>query len=70
MDRASALERWACLHVWGLPIYPGWDVQKNYNTGGRIGYEDPRNARVAHITLLHDAGRGSALLLPLAAATR
>jgi hypothetical protein len=42
--------------------------QKNYNTGGRIGYEDPRNVRVAHITLFHDGARASALLLPLAAA--
>jgi uncharacterized protein len=43
------------------------DYQKNYNTGGRIGYEDPRNARVAHIELFHDGSRASALLLPLAA---
>jgi len=43
------------------------DYQKNYNTGGRIGYEDPKSARVAHITLFHDASRPSALLLPLAA---
>jgi putative CocE/NonD family hydrolase len=46
------------------------DYQKNYNTGGRIGYEDPKYARVAHITLFHDASRPSVLLLPLAAATR
>lgn len=43
------------------------NYQKNYNTGGRIGYEDPKSARVAHITLFHDARRASALLLPLAA---
>lgn len=43
------------------------DYQKNYNTGGRIGYEDPGNARVAHITLFHGGGRLSALMLPLAA---
>lgn len=43
------------------------DYQKNYNTGGRIGYEDPKRARVAHITLFHDGRRASALLLPLAA---
>ncbi|HUA25367.1 MAG TPA: CocE/NonD family hydrolase [Steroidobacteraceae bacterium] len=43
------------------------DYQKNYNTGGRIGYEDPRNARVAHLELFHDGSRASALLLPLAA---
>ena len=44
--------------------------QKNYNTGGRIGYEDPKKARVAHIALFHDASRASALLLPLASTTR
>lgn len=43
------------------------DYQKNYNTGGRIGYEDPKNARVAHITLFHGGSRVSALSLPLAA---
>jgi putative CocE/NonD family hydrolase len=41
--------------------------QKNYNTGGRIGYEDPKDARVAHIKLFHDGHRPSALILPLAA---
>jgi hypothetical protein len=46
------------------------NFQKNYNTGGRIGYEDPKNARVAHITLFHDASRASALLLPLASTGR
>ena len=45
------------------------DYQKNYNTGGRIGYENPKDARVAHIALFHDGGRPSALLLPLAAAS-
>jgi hypothetical protein len=44
------------------------NYQKNYNTGGRIGYEDPKDARVAHIKLFHEAGRASALVLPLAAA--
>jgi uncharacterized protein len=43
------------------------DYQKNYNTGGRIGYEDPENGRVAHITLFHGGSRVSALTLPLAA---
>lgn len=43
------------------------DYQKNYNTGGRIGYEDPKSARVAHITLFHGGSRASALQLPLAA---
>jgi len=45
------------------------DYQKNYNTGGRIGYEDPKSARVAHIRLFHGGSRASVLLLPLAAAS-
>ncbi len=40
--------------------------QKNYNTGGRVGYEDFAKARVAHIKVFHDAGHASELLLPLA----
>ena len=43
------------------------DYQKNYNTGGRIGYEDPKDARVAHIELFHDGSRASVLLMPVAA---
>lgn len=43
------------------------NYQKNYNTGGRIGYEDPAQARVAHIKLFHDARHASALILPLGA---
>jgi uncharacterized protein len=43
------------------------DYQKNYNTGGRIGYERPQDARVAHIKVFHDARRSSRLTLPLAA---
>lgn len=31
------------------------NFQKNYNTGGRIGYENIADARVAHIKLFHDA---------------
>jgi hypothetical protein len=42
--------------------------QKNYNTGGRIGYEDPAQARVAHIQIFHDGRHASVLQLPLAAA--
>jgi putative CocE/NonD family hydrolase len=41
--------------------------QKNYNTGGRIGYEKPTDARVAHIELFHGGERASVLLMPLAA---
>jgi len=41
--------------------------QKNYNTGGRIGYESLEDARVAHIKVFHDAEHASQLILPLAA---
>ena len=43
------------------------NFQKNYNTGGRIGYENIADARVAHIKVFHDATRASSLTLPLAA---
>jgi putative CocE/NonD family hydrolase len=43
------------------------DYQKNYNTGGRIGYEKPEDGRVAHIKVFHDGQRASRLVLPLAA---
>jgi uncharacterized protein len=46
------------------------NYQKNYNTGGRIGYEDPAQARVAHVRIYHDASRASSLRLPLAAVSR
>ena len=39
--------------------------QKNYNTGGRIGYERPEDARVAHVAIYHDAQHRSRLVLPL-----
>jgi uncharacterized protein len=42
------------------------DYQKNYNSGGRIGYERLEDARIAHIRLLHDATHPSRLLVPLA----
>ena len=41
--------------------------QKNYNTGGRVGYEKLEDARIAHIQVLHQAGQASRLMLPLAA---
>jgi uncharacterized protein len=44
------------------------NYQKNYNTGGRIGYEDPAAARVARIRIFHDSRHPSRLVLPLAAA--
>jgi putative CocE/NonD family hydrolase len=42
------------------------NYQKNYNTGGRIGYERLEDARVAHVSLFHDARHPSRLILPLA----
>ncbi len=43
-------------------------VQKNFNSGGRLGFETREDARVATITLHHDARYPSALELPVAAA--
>lgn len=43
------------------------NYQKNYNTGGRIGYEDLADARAAHIKIFHDTTHASSLVLPLAA---
>jgi hypothetical protein len=42
------------------------DVQKNYNSGGRIGYETAKDARTATITLHLDPEHASYLELPLA----
>lgn len=50
----------------GDPLSPGF--QKNYNTGGRIGYEDPLQLRIAHIQIFHDGRHASVLRVPLAAA--
>jgi putative CocE/NonD family hydrolase len=44
------------------------NYQKNFNTGGRMGYETIDAARIAHIKIFHDARRPSRLTLPLAAA--
>jgi predicted acyl esterase len=43
------------------------NYQKNFNSGGRMGYEDIDDARVANIKIFHDARRPSQLTLPLAA---
>jgi len=43
------------------------NFQKNYNTGGRIGYEKPEDIQVAHIKIFHDAEHASQLILRLAA---
>ena len=44
------------------------NYQKNFNTGGRMGYEKIGDARVANIKIFHDARRASRLTLPIAAA--
>ncbi len=43
------------------------NYQKNFNTGGRIGFETLKSSRIATIRIFHDAKRGSRLTLPLAA---
>jgi hypothetical protein len=40
-------------------------IQKNYNNGGMIAEESGQNARVAHVTLYHDADHPSCLELPI-----
>ena len=44
--------------------------QKNYNTGGRVGYENPADARIAHVRIFHDGRHASRLTLPLAASAQ
>jgi uncharacterized protein len=39
--------------------------EKNYNTGGRVEAESGKDARVAHITVYHDAEHPSALDIPV-----
>jgi predicted acyl esterase len=39
--------------------------QKNYNSGGVVAEESDRDARVAHVTLYHDAEHPSCLELPI-----
>jgi hypothetical protein len=40
-------------------------VQKNYNSGGVVAAETGKDARTAHVTLLHDPTHPSALELPI-----
>ncbi|MGE5275585.1 MAG: CocE/NonD family hydrolase [Acidobacteriota bacterium] len=40
-------------------------TEKNYNGGGVVAAETGKDARTAHVTLLHDAAHPSALELPL-----
>ncbi len=46
------------------------DLQKNYNSGGRIGYETAKDSRTATISVHLDPQHASYLELPLAAETR
>ena len=39
--------------------------EKNYNSGGVVADESGRDARTAHITLVHDALHPSALTIPI-----
>jgi hypothetical protein len=41
-------------------------TEKNYNSGGVVADETGKDARTAHVTLLHDAAHPSALELPIA----
>ncbi len=40
--------------------------EKNYNSGGRVEAESGKDARVAHVTVYHDAKHPSALEIPIA----
>ncbi len=40
-------------------------TEKNYNSGGVVAAETAKDARTAHVTLLHDATHPSALELPI-----
>jgi putative CocE/NonD family hydrolase len=41
-------------------------LEKNYHSGGRVALETAKDARTAHLELLHDAEHRSVLLLPVA----
>jgi predicted acyl esterase len=40
-------------------------VEKNYNSGGNVEQESGKDARIAHITLYHDAAHPSSLEIPI-----
>ena len=40
-------------------------LEKNYNSGGRVEAESGKDARVAHITVYHDAQHPSVLEVPI-----
>jgi hypothetical protein len=39
--------------------------EKNYNSGGDVESESGKDARVAHVTVYHDAEHPSALEIPI-----
>jgi putative CocE/NonD family hydrolase len=41
------------------------EVEKNYNSGGVVAEETAKDARTAHVTVLHDAAHPSALEIPI-----
>jgi putative CocE/NonD family hydrolase len=45
------------------PNGPGF--QKNYNSGGVVADETPKDARKAHVAVYHDAGHASVLEIPV-----
>jgi predicted acyl esterase len=40
-------------------------LEKNYNSGGDVASESAKDAKTAHLTLLHDSEHVSALELPV-----
>ena len=40
-------------------------IEKNYNSGGDVASETAKEARTAHVTLLHDTEHSSVLELPV-----
>jgi len=45
------------------PNTPG--IEKNYNSGGVVALETAKDAKTAHVALLHDAEHRSMLELPV-----
>jgi uncharacterized protein len=53
----------ARLRLTIAPLNPP-QYQKNYNTGGRIGYEKTADSRIANIKVFHDGEHASSLAAP------
>jgi hypothetical protein len=45
-------------------------LERNYHSGGDVARETARDAKVAHLELLHDGDHRSVLSLPVAAEPR